>query len=137
MSFGANLSSGYTDTLNDRVSQCAKPNILPSTAVCNSSVSGARPVARYPSMVLASKICTPPTPSQLALYPKVAMTSSVRTQALSSPVCPVLPSATQRFSHYRRYEPPIPCSPLPAASISAGISKPSVIKCNIFSPPST
>jgi len=130
MSLGGNLSSGYTDSLIDKC--ITKPAfIAQSDKCCRINISGNPPVARYPSMVLASKVCPPPSPADFALYPKVAVQSSVRTQALGTS-CASLPSPVQRFSQYQRFQVPVPCAPLPQSANMAGISKPSSLQCNIY-----
>ena len=124
MSLGANFSSGYTDHLQEKKATCAAPVVaLESCGPCKKDLSGPQPVAKYPSMVLLGKVCPPPTPEQFALYPKVAVASSVRTQAMIDKVN----DNSQRFSQYRRYIPPVPCTPLPPSM--AGISQPSSKRC--------
>ena len=132
MSFGGNLSSGYTSNLIEKAERSAVPKKRLDMDLCKPRVSGSLPNTRYPSMVMFNNECKPPTPAQFALYPKVAVPSSVRTENLSSRVCSRLPDPVNRFSHYTRYEPPIPCPPLPASAAMAGISKPSVMNCNTF-----
>ena len=141
MSFGANTSSGYTDSLIEKVIQknrCKLPNNTNTVRCCRvpgyQSVAtqpvATQPVAKYPSMVLAAvQDCSSPTPAQFALYPKVAVSSSVLTQNKINPV-----TSINRFSQYQRYDPPAPCQPLPASANMAGISKPSILGCNTISP---
>ena len=50
-----------------------------------------------------SKQCPKPTPADFAKYPKVAIPSSVLTQARSTK------QIQDRFSQYTRYQPPVPC----------------------------
>jgi len=131
MSLGGNLSSGYTDSLNDSVIQ-ASINTLQyakqSDQCCKAS--GYQGIAVLPSMLLASKVCTPPTPTDFALYPKVAIPSSARTELLASNICGYTPDPRKRFAKYNRYSPAVPCQALPQSSRMAGISKPSTRGCN-------
>jgi hypothetical protein len=133
MSLGGNLSSGYTDQITENTIRCsveAVAKTLKSDKCCDAYVPGHQPVAVYPSMLLASKTCPPPTPAEFAQYPKVAMPSSARTQMLSERNCAVLSDRSQRFSQYTRYTPPVPCQPLPQSANMAGISQPSTRLCN-------
>jgi len=136
MSLGANFSSGYTQNLTDNVNQCSvtkSASIATNDGCCQKDLPGVigriRPIANYPSMILLARSCDPPTPSNFALYPKTAALSSTRTQSLSSPDCTTF-DPKQRFSQYARYQPPIPCQPLPASANMAGISQPSSRLCN-------
>ena len=115
--------------------QCGIPSILARshTDKCCMISNNSPGVAVYPSMLLASKVCPTPTPAEVALYPKVAVPCSVRTSALQNSACPGLPDPTQRFSQYDRYQPAVPCQPLPQSANMAGISKPSVKNCNLYS----
>ena len=129
MSFGANTSSGYTDSLIEKAIRASTPKFLDNTTGC-CRVPGSQLVAKYPSMLLAVvEKCPSPTPEQFALYPKVAVASSVLTQNKIKCVRTV-----SRFSQYQRYEPPVPCQALPASANMAGISKPSILGCNTVSP---
>jgi hypothetical protein len=132
MSLGGNLSSGYTDNLTERVMRAGLMQASYSDKCSNCSIPGKTPVAVYPSMLLHSRInsCPPITPAQFALYPKVAVPSSIRTQLLVSPIYPVDPIS--RFSQYERYRIPVPCQPLPQSANMAGISLPSKLECNIY-----
>ena len=132
MSLGGNLSSGNTDKLTERVLRAGLMKASYSDKCVNCSVPGKSPVAVYPSMLLQSKLnsCPPITPAQFALYPKVAVPSSIRTQTLISPVCQIDPIS--RFSQYERYRIPVPCQPLPQSANMAGISLPSKLECNIY-----
>lgn len=133
MSLGGNLSSGYTDKLNEDIVRCAREALAKeakSDKYCNTIVPGPQPVAVYPSVLLASKVCPPPTPAEFAKYPKVAIPSSVRTQFLVDKSCSVSADLKQRFSQYTRYSPPVPCQPLPQSANMAGISQPSTRACN-------
>ena len=134
MLLGGNFSSGYTNTINDKAIRAGIPKAASesrSDICCKTNVSGQPPVARYPSMVLLGKTCTPPIPSEFALYPKVAVPCSVYTERVASRVSDVSSNLDQRFAKYNRYQPPLPCAPLPASANMAGISKPSISKCNI------
>jgi hypothetical protein len=126
MSLGANFSSGYTGNLQSASAMCVLPDrVIDTCNSCKTDTSGSQPVAKYPSMVLLGKICPSPTQEQFALYPKVAVPSSIRTQGIIDKVI----DKSQRFSQYRRYTPPAPCPPLPPSM--AGISKPSTRNCNL------
>ena len=128
MSLGANFSSGYTQNLIYNNNTCSVPiKPIETCGKCSeTNVSGAAPVAVYPSMHLLGKICPGPTAAEYALYPKVAVASSVRTQALMTrKVC----DPSQRFAHFKRYNPPAPCPPLPPSM--AGMSQPSSRPCNL------
>jgi len=134
MSLGGDFSSNRTDKLTDQANQCGIPK-LQGMAYSNTCCSspGYQPTARYPSMVIQNYKCPPPTPAEFALFPKVAVPSSVRTRALvDGKNCSSLPDPNQRFAKYNRYTPPIPCPPLIQIAASAGISKPSVRECNIY-----
>ena len=134
MSLGGNLSSGHTDKINENTIRCVNAEIaseVESNRCCDVYVPGRQPVAVYPSMLLASKVCPQPLPEDFVDYPKVAIPSSVRTQRLADRTCAALPDPTQRFSQYTRYTPPVPCQPLPQSANMAGISKPSTRGCNI------
>jgi hypothetical protein len=131
MLLGGNFSSGQTSILIENSNQCSIPKAqaLSQTDKCcsNSKTS----VARYPSMVLLTKACQPPTPAEFAKYPKVAVPSSVRTASLANgSKCPPVNPVT-RFAQYQRYQVPVPCPPLPASANMAGISLPSSRACNL------
>jgi len=132
MSLGGNLSSGYTDKLTERVLRNERMKVSHSDKCSSCSISGKTPVAVYPSVLLHTRMnsCLPITPAQFALYPKIAVPSSIRTQSLVSPIVPVDPKS--RFSQYERYKIPVPCQPLPQSSNMAGISLPSSLQCNIY-----
>ena len=131
MSLGGNLSSGQTSIIIDKSIQCsvAKAQQIAHTDKC--CPISKTPSARYPSMVLSTKVCPPPTPAEFAKYPKVAVPSSIRTESLAnaSRCPPVNPVA--RFQHYQRYQVPIPCAPLPASANMAGKSLSSSRACNL------
>ena len=135
MSLGGDFSSNQTDKLTDQAIQCSIPkaqNVAYSSSCC-SNTSGYQGSARYPSMVIKSKKCPRPTPAEFALFPKVAVPSSVRTQALiDGKLCAALPDSTQRFAKFIRFQIPAPCPPLTPLAASAGISKPSTRECNIY-----
>ena len=123
MSLGANFSSGYTQDLQDK--GILKSSVSLETCVpCKTYVSGPQPAAQYSSMALLGKTCPSPSPSDLALFPKVAIQSSMLTQGLLKRKTT---DPLQRFAQYTRYTPPVPCQPLPPTM--AGISEPSKKRC--------
>lgn len=125
MSFNTNMSSGYTDSLNQRSACCAKAKSS-SNPCCSKTPSGPLTV-QLPSMLLLSRKCPQPTPEQFAKYPKVAGPSSILTESkMTGSNCP---NPTNRFSQYQRYQAPIPCQPLPQSANMAGISQPSTRRC--------
>lgn len=133
MSVGGNLSSGHTSIIIENSIQCSIPKSqdLSHTDKCCSISLQKLPVARYPSMVLSTKECPPPTPAEFAKYPKIAIPSSVRTASLgNASKCPPL-NPVARFAKYERYQVPVPCAPLPASANMAGISLPSSRACNL------
>lgn len=136
MSLGGNLSSGYTNKLTDNAiySGITKSvSIAYSDPCCNNSgTSSSFTVASQPSMVILANQCPQPTPAEFALYPKVAVPCSVRTQAIANKVCATLPDPTSRFSQYQRYQVPVPCPPLNQSANMAGKSLPSSNQCNIY-----
>ena len=135
MSLGGNLSSGYTSqlTANTVYNGITKSvSIAYSDSCCNSGNTVNGPVAARSSLYLESKTCSPPTPAEFALYPKVAIPSSVRTQALANQVCATLPSPEKRFAKYERFQVPVPCPPLDQSANMAGKSLPSSLGCNIY-----
>jgi hypothetical protein len=132
MSLGAEFSSQKTDKLIYNQSYC-KPKPSVTIASCCPSGNTTITSAVYPSMLLKGRRCPEPTPAEFALYPKVAIPSSIRTKALADgKVCATLPDPIQRFSKYDRYTPAIPCAPLPASANMAGISRASTRECNIY-----
>jgi len=159
MSLGANFSSGHTNYVNQEASKpcaCANASVGPvaslrpvaslqpvvplrpgASACCTSGKTQVSPAAVYSSIHTISQLlsCPAPTPEQLASYPKVAVPSSVRTEAVRdrSYACAIEADPSQRFSKYRRYQPATPCLPLPQTAAMAGISKPSVRACNLYS----
>jgi hypothetical protein len=136
MSLGANLSSGYTNNLNQAAIKCGIPVVVQKECsnACSNEPPGPKNV-QIPSLIIP-KVCPPPTPAEFARYPKVAVPCSVYTEALSTPNgrCAALPAPTARFAQYNRYQPPLPCAPLPQSANMAGISKPSTRLCNITIP---
>jgi hypothetical protein len=129
MSNYGNISSGYTDTINQIALRCKYLEFTGEAKCCLKTPPGPLTV-QVPSMILLSKKCPPPSAADFALYPKVAQQSSVRTQALSSPTCNILPNPMSRFSRYTRYTPPVPCQALPQIANMAGISLPSTRECS-------
>ncbi len=128
-----NFSSGHTAALEARVIECGIPvqaQAITGNVCCNLPTPPGLPVQR-PSQLLASRSCPPPTPEEFALYPKVAVPESVRTQAkFDNSICVArLPAPEQRFAQYNRYNPPVPCQALPQEANMAGISKPSTRNC--------
>ena len=116
MSLGGNFSSWQTANVLRGTVQCSTTR--PVIDICpgnNCKAAAIQATTVYPSMLLESKPCPVPTPSQLALYPKAASTSSTLTAARMTAVT----SVNQRFSQYVRYTPPPPCvdSPPPPASL--------------------
>jgi|Laugrespbdmm15sd_2_1035082.scaffolds.fasta_scaffold42688_2 hypothetical protein len=133
MLLGGNLSSGQTSIIIDKSIQCsvAKAQQIAHTDKCCSQSLQKQPSARYPSMVLSTKACPPPTPAEFAKYPKIAVASSVRTESLANgSKCPPL-NPVARFAKYERYQVPVPCPLLPASANMAGISLPSSRACNL------
>jgi hypothetical protein len=133
MLLGGNLSSGQTSKIIENSIDCSIPKAqaLARTDNCCSNIVQKQPVARYPSMVISTKSCPPPTPAEFAKYPKVAVPSSVRTRSLTNGSnCPPL-NPVARFAQYQRYQVPVPCPPLPASANMAGISLPSSRECNL------
>jgi hypothetical protein len=133
MSLGGNLSSGYTDQLNEMMIRNGYSKAVPYSNDCYKNISGNKS-AIYPSILLLNKInsCPPPTPADYALYPKVAVQSSVRTQALLTCIVNTQSDPTNRFAKFQRYQIPVPCQPLPQSANMAGISLPSTRECNIY-----
>ena len=129
MSLGANMSSGHTDIINERVLENFKPNTSISQPKCQDTPPGPLRV-QLPSLLLKSKSCPPPTPAQFALYPKVAVPSSILTQARASgSSCPKVLAPDKRFAQYRRYQAPALCQALPQSANMAGKSLPSSKNC--------
>ena len=137
MSLGANTSSGYADIINENTLGAFIQNTLisrssntnPGTCCLGPEVKGPLTV-QLPSLLLKSRSCPPPTPAQFALYPKVAVPSSVLTQARASgSSCPKVLAPDKRFAQYRRYQVPAACQALPQSANMAGKSLPSSKNC--------
>ena len=128
----SDMSSGYADKINLMALRCGYTKGPLPNGACSKTPPGPLTV-QLPSMLLLSKKCPPPTAAQFALYPKVAQPCSVITDALATPnaACASLPLPNQRFSKYNRYQPAVPCAPLPQSANTAGISLPSTRGCNI------
>jgi hypothetical protein len=131
MASSADISSGYTDRINQMALRCGFLRAGVPNQCCAKTPPGPLTV-QVPSMLLLSKVCPPPTKEQFALYPKVAVPCSVRTQQLATPnaTCTTLPLPTSRFTKYLRYTPAVPCQALPQSANMAGISLPSSRLCN-------
>ena len=87
-----------------------------------------------PAMILLASKCQPPTAAQFARFPKVAVPCSVRNELLRDPACPIVLTPKSRFQKYVRYQPPVPCPPLPQSAQMVGISQPSTRLCNPYPP---
>ena len=119
MSMGANLSSGYTSKVNQKAQGPAcHPLVRQGASACCIDSSGQSrsqiyPSAVYPSMlgVLQAQSCPAPTPEQLALYPKVAVPSSVLTESRKDRTYAwaIALESTHKFSQDTAYEPQHPC----------------------------
>jgi len=135
MSLGGNLSSGLTNSLIEERIRCEREMVAAINKGPTTPCSGIpikQPTARYPSMIILNKTCAPPSPADFALYPKVAVPSSTRTQALASGItCSTLPNPLTRFAQYQRFQIPVPCPPLPDSANMAGKSLPSSRPCNL------
>ena len=127
------MSSGYTNTLIENSIRCSVPNAEKIAHVdkCCSTTFQKQPTARYPSIVLSTKVCPPPSPADFAKYPKVAIPSSIRTQGLVDRNNCSNPDPSSRFQKYQRYQVPVPCPPLPQSANMAGKSLPSSRACNL------
>jgi len=133
MNYTANIASGNTDKIGAEVIRCS----VEAAAATGDNRSVPLPcrtpvgplTVQVPSMLLTSKVCPAPSRADFAKYPKVAVASSIRTQNLISTYenC-----GQDRFSQYRRWQPPAPCAALPQSANMAGISKPSTRQCNSF-----
>lgn len=126
------MSSGYADKINLMALRCgfSKGSVL--NGCCSKTPPGPLTV-QVPSMLFLTNTCPPPTAAQFALYPKVAVPCSVRTELLATPnaTCKSLPLPVNRFAKYNRYKPAVPCQALPPSANTAGISLPSTRGCNI------
>lgn len=137
MNYMANMASGNSDKINADAIRCSLPAVTKTATSDNCCVNN---VPRGTSNVQLSslysesksKTCPPPTPEQFALYPKVAVPSSLRTlEKLSNYENCTTTTADQRFAKFRRWQAPVPCPPLPQTAQSVGISKPSTRACNL------
>lgn len=136
MSFGANTSSGHSDIINQNTLEAFVQNTSSRSSNTSSGPCCLGPEIRgpltvqLPSLHLKSKNCPPPTPAQFALYPKVAVPSSVLTQArATSSSCPKVLAPDKRFAQYNRYQAPALCQALPQSANMTGISLPSSKNC--------
>ena len=145
MPLGANFSSDYTNKQKEETLRCYLRNTLSQVQgpiCCSVDPSGSHvvsqiyPVAITPSILLQTRLDSIPllTPEEFALYPKVAVASSVRTESkrTQTVACAAAIDPSKRFAHYARYEPPLPCQPLPPTANMAGISLPSKRECNLY-----
>lgn len=126
---GANMSSGHITGV------CATP--VRKFTEANQCVTTSMPPMKsvqVPSMLLLASQCSVPTATQFAKFPKVAVPCSVRTENLKNPTCPTLVSPKSRFQQYVRYQPPVPCAPLPQSAQMAGKSQGSTRLCNPYPP---
>jgi hypothetical protein len=131
MSLGGNFSSGQTQKLIDQSKCCPTPPIRTNDcASCTLPLSGPPPVAVRQSVLLSKKQgeCPLPTPAEFALFPKIAVPSSVLTQGLMTVRDSFCTDPSERFAQYRRYIPPTPCPPLRSM---AKISLPTNRECNL------
>ncbi len=133
MNYTANIASGNTDKINAEVIRCSVEAAAETGenryAPLPCRMSAGPLTVQVPSMLLASKVCPAPSRADFAKYPKAAVASSIRTQNLISTY---ENSRQDRFSQYRRWQPPPPCPDLPQSANMAGISKPSTRLCNTF-----
>ena len=130
-----NMASGNSDKINADAIRCSLPAVTKTAAsdkCCVNNVPRGTSNVQLSSLYSESKTCPPPTPEQFALYPKVAVPSSLRTsQKLSNYQNCTTTTADQRFAKFTRWQAPAPCQPLPQIAQSAGISKPSTRACNL------
>ena len=133
MNYMTNMASGNSDKINADAIRCSLPAVTRSAAsdnCCVNNVPRETSNVQLSSLHSESKVCPGPTPQQFALYPKVAIPSSMRTlEKLSN--LENCTTADQRFAKFKRWQPPAPCPPLPQTAQSAGISKPSTRACNL------
>ena len=124
---GANMSSGHITGL------CTTPTLYQfnEPSQCVTTLVPPIKTVPTPAMILMASQCPPPTAAQFAKFPKVAVPCSVRTEALRDFTCPVIVTPRSRFQKYVRYQPPVPCPPLPEIARMAGISQPSTRVCNL------
>ena len=130
-----NMASGNSDKINADAIRCSLPAVTKTASsdkCCVNNVPRGTSNVQLSSLYSESKTCPPPTPEQFALYPKVAVPSSLRTsQKLSNYQNCTTTTADQRFAKFTRWQVPAPCQPLPQIAQSAGISKPSTRACNL------
>ena len=135
MNYMTNMASGNSDKINADAIRCSLPAVTKTAAsdkCCVNNVPRGTSNVQLSSLYSESKVCPPPTPEQFALYPKVAVPSSLRTsQKLSNYQNCTTTTADQRFAKFTRWQVPAPCQPLPQIAQSAGISKPSTRACNL------
>lgn len=134
MNYTTNIASGNTDKINADAIRCSLPAITRSAKsdnCCAKNPPGPL-VVQTSSLYSESKKCPGPTPDELARYPKVAVPSSVRTlEKVNNFESCTTTTAGERFAKYKRWQPPVPCPPLPQSAQNAGISKPSTRACNL------
>ena len=130
-----NMASGNSDKINADAIRCSLPAVTKTASsdkCCVNNVPRGTSNVQLSSLYSESKVCPPPTPEQFALYPKVAVPSSLRTlEKLSNYQNCTTTTADQRFAKFTRWQAPAPCQPLPQIAQSAGISKPSTRACNL------
>lgn len=135
MNYMANMASGNSDKINADAIRCSLPAVTRTAAsdkCCVNNIPRETSNVQLSSLYSESKVCPGPTPEQFALYPKVAIPSSMRTlEKLSNYQNCTTTTADQRFAMFKRWQPPAPCQPLPQIAQSAGISKPSTRACNL------
>ena len=135
MNYMTNMASGNSDKINADAIRCSLPAVTKTATsdnCCVNNVPRGTSNVQLSSLYSESKVCPPPTPEQFALYPKVAVPSSLRTsQKLSNYQNCTTTTADQRFAKFTRWQAPAPCQPLPQIAQSAGISKPSTRACNL------
>ena len=135
MNYMTNMASGNSDKINADAIRCSLPAVTKTASsdkCCVNNVPRGTSNVQLSSLYSESKTCPPPTPEQFALYPKVAVPSSLRTsQKLSNYQNCTTTTADQRFAKFTRWQVPAPCQPLPQIAQSAGISKPSTRACNL------
>ena len=135
MNYMTNMASGNSDKINADAIRCSLPAVTKTAAsdkCCVNNVPRGTSNVQLSSLYSESKTCPPPTPEQFALYPKVAVPSSLRTlEKLSNYQNCTTTTADQRFAKFKRWQAPAPCQPLPQIAQSAGISKPSTRACNL------
>lgn len=135
MNYMANMASGNSDKVNADAIRCSLPAVTRTAAsdkCCVNNIPRETSNVQLSSLYSESKVCPGPTPEQFALYPKVAIPSSMRTlEKLSNYQNCTTTTADQRFAMFKRWQPPAPCPPLPQIAQSAGISKPSTRACNL------